>query len=129
MSLKVDGFTSSIIFDVIRDGLSDPSQAKQKAESIKKANAIIVFNLKNKAGKVESWYLDLKKNGDVGKGNKAPAGEPDIQLSLSDEHFQQLVEGKANAQRLFMTGKLKVKGNVMKAAAIEGILKNAQQSL
>lgn len=129
MSLKVDGFTSSIIFDVIRDGLNDPAQAKQKAESIKKANAIIVFNLKNKAGKVESWYLDLKNDGDVGKGNKAPKGDADIQLSLSDEHFQQLVEGKANAQRLFMTGKLKVKGNVMKAAAIEGILKNAQQNL
>ncbi|CAG78989.1 fatty acid-binding protein [Yarrowia lipolytica] len=129
MSLKVDGFTSSIIFDVIRDGLNDPSQAKQKAESIKKANAIIVFNLKNKAGKTESWYLDLKNDGDVGKGNKSPKGDADIQLTLSDDHFQQLVEGKANAQRLFMTGKLKVKGNVMKAAAIEGILKNAQNNL
>jgi putative sterol carrier protein len=37
-----------------------------------------------------------------------------------------LVSGKANAQRLFMGGKLKVKGDVMKATKMEPILKKAQ---
>jgi putative sterol carrier protein len=32
---------------------------------------------------------------------------------LNDAEFQKLVEGKANAQKLFMSGKLKVKGDVM----------------
>ena len=35
-------------------------------------------------------------------------------LSLSDEDFGKLVSGKTQAQRLFMSGKLKVKGDVMK---------------
>jgi putative sterol carrier protein len=47
-------------------------------------------------------------------------------LSLSDEDFGKLVGGKANAQRLFMSGKLKVKGDVMKATKMEPILKKAQ---
>lgn len=49
-----------------------------------------------------------------------------VTLSLSDEDFQQLVSGKANAQRLFMGGKLKIKGNIMKATKMEPILKKAQ---
>ena len=47
-------------------------------------------------------------------------------LSLSDEDFSKLVNGKANAQKLFMSGKLKVKGDVMKATKAEPVLKKAQ---
>lgn len=49
-----------------------------------------------------------------------------VTLLLSDEDFGKLVSGKANAQRLFMSGKLKVKGDVMKATKMEPILKKAQ---
>lgn len=49
-----------------------------------------------------------------------------VTLSLSDDNFAKLVSGKANAQKLFMSGKLKVKGNVMKATKLEPILKKAQ---
>ena len=35
-------------------------------------------------------------------------------MSVSDENFGKLVSGKANAQQLFMSGKLKIKGNAMK---------------
>jgi hypothetical protein len=44
---------------------------------------------------------------------------PIVTLSLSDTDFGKLVDGKANAQRLFMSGKLKVKGDVMKATKME----------
>jgi len=49
-----------------------------------------------------------------------------VTLSLSDADFGNLVTGKANAQRLFMSGKLKVKGDVMKATKLDPILKKAQ---
>ena len=47
-------------------------------------------------------------------------------MSLSDEDFGKLVGGKVNAQKLFMTGKLKIKGDVMKATKAEPVLKKAQ---
>jgi len=50
------------------------------------------------------------------------ANDLTVTLSLSDEDFGKLVAGKANAQRLFMGGKLKVKGDVMKAAKLEPVL-------
>ena len=37
-----------------------------------------------------------------------------VTLSLSDDDFGKLVSGKTQAQRLFMSGKLKIKGDVMK---------------
>lgn len=49
-----------------------------------------------------------------------------VTLSLSEADFQSLVTGKGNAQRLFMSGKLKIKGNVMKATKLDPILKQAQ---
>jgi putative sterol carrier protein len=49
-----------------------------------------------------------------------------VTLTLSDADFGNLVTGKGNAQRLFMAGKLKIKGNVMKATKLDPILKKAQ---
>lgn len=49
-----------------------------------------------------------------------------VTLILSDQDFQNLVSGKASAQKLFMSGRLKVKGDVMKATRAEPVLKKAQ---
>lgn len=47
-------------------------------------------------------------------------------LVLSDADFVGLVDGKSNAQRLFMGGKLKIRGNAMKAMKMEPVLKRTQ---
>ena len=49
-----------------------------------------------------------------------------VTLILSDADFGKLMSGKANAQKLFMSGKLKIKGDVMKATKMEPVLKKAQ---
>ncbi|KAF5875194.1 putative oleate-induced peroxisomal protein [Botrytis fragariae] len=121
MSLKNDAFPSSAAFDAISSSLE--SSPTDRADAIKQGNAVFAFTLKNKAGETADWHIDLKKEGKVGTG----LGEkPTVTLSLSDEDFGKLVAGKANAQRLFMGGKLKVKGDVMKATKMEPILKKAQ---
>ena len=51
---------------------------------------------------------------------------PKVTLQLSEADFGSLVQGKANAQRLFMSGKLKIKGNIMKATKLDPVLKKAQ---
>lgn len=124
-NIQLAAFPSSKVFDVIDQAISNDEALKKKL--IRQTGAIIVFNLKSREGKVESWYLDLKKEGSVGKGAKPSAGPADITLNIGESDFGSLVDGKANPQRLFMSGKLKVKGNVMKAASIETVLKAAQQ--
>ncbi|KAF3901694.1 hypothetical protein ABW20_dc0102029 [Dactylellina cionopaga] len=123
MSLQNAAFPASIAFDLIAEALKDDAEKK---DAIKKGGVIFCFTLKNAANETDSWFIDLKTTGQVGKG-EAPAGaKPDITLSLSEQNFGKLVEGKANAQRLFMGGALKVKGDMMKAARAEVVLKKAQ---
>ncbi|KAF2813077.1 sterol-binding-like protein [Mytilinidion resinicola] len=124
MSLKNDAFPSSTAFDAIAASLSN-SDADRK-DAIKKGGTIFAFTLKNDAGATESWYIDLKETGTVGKGAAPEGKKAGVTLSLSDKDFQSLIAGKANAQKLFMGGKLKVKGDVMKATKAEPILKKAQ---
>ncbi|KAI4092658.1 MAG: hypothetical protein LQ344_003326 [Seirophora lacunosa] len=161
MSLKNDSFPSSNAFDAINSSLrSDDAERK---DAVKKGNAIFAFTLKNKEGQEESWHIDLKDKGCVGRG-PAPEGKKadgeisspsitqalqtarsvdaegarctlfhnyhltiaPVTLSLSDEEFGKLVAGKTQAQRLFMSGKLNIKGDVMKATKMEPVLKKAQ---
>ncbi|KAL3444630.1 SCP2 sterol-binding domain-containing protein [Aspergillus insuetus] len=124
MSLKVDGFPSSAAFDVINSSLQG-DEAERK-DAVKTAQTVVAFTLKNSSGKEESWYLDLKDKGIVGKGAAPPGGKADVTLQLSDADFGSLVSGQANAQKLFMGGKLKIKGNIMKATKMEPVLKKAQ---
>ncbi|KAK4222980.1 putative fatty acid-binding protein [Podospora fimiseda] len=121
MSLTNDKFPSSAAFDVIHKALN-ASEADRK-DALKQGNAVFAFVLKNKAGETDEWHIDLKEKGAVGKGLGT---KPTVTLSLSDADFGSLVAGKANAQRLFMSGKLKIKGDVMKATKLDPILKKAQ---
>lgn len=124
MSLKSDSFPSSAAFDAINSSLQ--SDASERKDAVKQGNAVFAFTLKNKQGQTDSWHIDLKEKGEAGKG-EAPSGKKaDVTLSLSDDDFAKLVSGQTQAQRLFMSGKLKIKGDVMKATKMEPVLKKAQ---
>lgn len=119
MSVSADGFNSSALFEQLKEGLNDE---KNKSKAIAAVKAVLAITLKNKEGKEVSWLLDLKKDGTLVKVDGAPP-KNDVQLLLKDVDFVKLANGKANGQKLFMNGKLKVKGNMMKATAIEGVFK------
>ncbi|KAG5985746.1 hypothetical protein E4U43_005904 [Claviceps pusilla] len=120
MGFADEKFPSSSAFDVI-DSVLSGSEAERK-DAIKQANGVFAFTIKNKAGETKSWHVDLKESGRVGDG----VGKPTVTLMLSDEDFGKLVEGQANPQRLFMSGKLKVKGDIMKATKLDPIMKKAK---
>lgn len=118
MSVAADGFQASPFFEELASALTDN---KIKQAAINGVKASIVLTLKNKEGKDQSWLLDLKKEGTLTKIEGAQ--KSDVQLILKDADFVKLATGKANGQKLFMNGKLKVKGNMMKATAIESVFK------
>jgi hypothetical protein len=70
--IRADAFPSSAAFDLINDSLK--SNAADRKDAVKKANAIFAFTLKNAAGETESWHIDLKEKGEVAKG-EAPEGK------------------------------------------------------
>ncbi|KAK2739215.1 hypothetical protein FQN57_006658 [Myotisia sp. PD_48] len=124
MSVKSANFESSEAFDQINAVLANDDATRQ--EAITNVNGIFTFTLTNEDRETESWYLDFKKKGVAGKGT-APDGEKaEVTLVLSEKDFGSLVSGSSSAQRLFMSGKLKIRGNIMKATKIEAIFSKIQ---
>lgn len=66
-----DAWPSSAAFDVIASAISSDAERK---DAIKKGGAIFAFTLKNEQGEQQSWHIDLKETGTVGKG-LAPEGK------------------------------------------------------
>lgn len=51
--------------------------AAERDDAIKSAQAVFAFELKNADGDTESWYLDFKDKGVVGKGAAPESGKAD----------------------------------------------------
>lgn len=68
------------------------------------------------------WISKIKVHWKKVTGGPIPKG--DVQIALKDADFMKMANGKANGQKLFMSGKLKVKGNLMKATSIESLFKD-----
>ncbi|KAI8591188.1 hypothetical protein HDU88_004141 [Geranomyces variabilis] len=124
-SVAVPGFESSKIFETLKLGVETGSEEERKAR-VQKVKAVFQFDITNSAGKTSSWYIDLKNPpGAVGAG-PAP-GKADATVIISDADFVTLASGKANAQKMFMAGKIKVKGQMMLAMKLDGVLQDAKK--
>lgn len=79
-AFRADKFPSSAAFDAINEALS--SEADKK-DAMKQGNAVFAFTLKNAAGETESWHIDLKNKGTVGKGlGEKPNGKKTLSHSI-----------------------------------------------
>ncbi|KAI1316983.1 hypothetical protein EDD11_009141 [Mortierella claussenii] len=125
MSLSIDGFKSSALLTQIDDHLKSLSDAERQ-EQVKKVKGIFQFNVKNTKGQVGTWTFDLKNgNGSMHKGT-VNGVKPDVTIDISDDDFIALAEGKANGQKLFMSGKIKAKGAIMLATKLDTVLNAAK---
>ncbi|MCK6548130.1 SDR family NAD(P)-dependent oxidoreductase, partial [Myxococcota bacterium] len=67
------------------------------------------------------WTIDLKNGaGSVAAGD---AQKADCTLELTNSDFLEMTSGKADPQKLFMSGKLKISGNVMASQKLEFLKK------
>jgi len=86
------------VFAVIEEYL------KQNPDLAAKVNTTYLWKIG-----AHTWTLDLKGAGSV----KAGGDSGECTLELTEEDFLALTQGKADAMKLFTTGKLKISGNVM----------------
>merc|ERR1711997_369180 len=89
-------------------------------ELIKKVQAVYTFKVKGAEEGI--WHMDLK-NAPGSSGSGEPTAATDVTFSLSDADFHKLFEGKLNPTSAFMSGKLKMEGNLGKAMALEKVMK------
>jgi len=94
------------IFNALSAGLkADPSV-------VKRVGAVFQFDI-DVGGSTKSYVVDLKNgNGEIREGTT----QADCTIGVSENDFKDLMTGKANGQQLFMSGKLKLKGNMVRTA-------------
>lgn len=74
----------------------------------------------------ETWHVDLKNgSGSVGKGVHDNANAT---LTMKSANFVKMFQGKLNSTTAFMTGRLKIDGDMMLAMKLEKIIKNLNKS-
>ena len=115
-------FESAALFNQIKARV-DSATAAEKDTYKKKVKAIFQFDIKNKDGKVQIWTIDFKDKIAVTTGN---GPKPDVTIAVGDKDFLDLAAGKLNGQKAFMSGKIKVKGAIMLAMKLDGLLKDLQ---
>jgi putative sterol carrier protein len=87
-------------------------------ELVAKVNAVYQFNVKGE--EAGTWYCDLKTGG--GKVGQGEAEKPDATLTMDSKNFQAMFAGKMKPASAFMTGKLKISGDLQKAMKLEKLM-------
>lgn len=101
-------------------------EAQINDEVLQKTQAIFKFNVKGEEAGI--WFADLKNApGKVGKGE--PENPPDATLTMDSKNFFLMFSGKMKPANAFMTGKLKISGDLQKAMKLEKLMKALKSKL
>lgn len=112
------GLMSEVVFAEMKRRLD------AKPEVGAKINAVYQWNIISNKKPAATWVVDLKaKPGDIYKGEPKDK-KADVTLTLEDADMVALVTGKLNAQRAYMTGRLKIKGQIMLTQKLQSLLKD-----
>jgi putative sterol carrier protein len=88
-------------------------------EKVAGMNGIFQFDLSGEGGGV--WHVSLA-NGD-GHVAEGPAENPGVVISMAADDFVALTEGRLDGTMAFMSGKLKVKGDMGLAMKLQTLLR------
>ena len=115
--------------DELAEGMSNPEGRKLVLDEIFKrmaehvepgqiegVDAVVHFRITHSTEGRDDVYEVLIKDGTVTVGEEATAENPKVTISAAPVPFLKLVTGQQSGPVLFMTGKLKLEGDVMFAS-------------
>ncbi|HEX7604144.1 MAG TPA: SCP2 sterol-binding domain-containing protein, partial [Polyangiaceae bacterium] len=103
--------TSAEVFVAIRDHF-------ERHPDVVKLGTTFLFKLTDPAS---AWTLACK--GDKASVTEGAGDKPDVTLELANSDFLDMTSGKADPQKLYFGGKLKISGNVMASQKLEFLKK------
>ena len=95
-----------------------PQKVKDDPSKIAEFNGVMTFKITGDNG--GEWSLDIKDS--VLNVIEGGPEKPDILVTMKSPDFVNFINGKLNGQMAFMTGKLKVKGNMQLAMKLNTLL-------
>uniref|UniRef100_UPI00398E3F9B hydroxysteroid dehydrogenase-like protein 2 isoform X1 n=1 Tax=Pristiophorus japonicus TaxID=55135 RepID=UPI00398E3F9B len=75
-----------------------------------------------------TWYIDLK-NGNGSTGHGSFPGKADVLMNMSSEDFVKMFAGKMKPTLAFISGKLKIKGDMSLAIKLEKLMSQLKSKL
>jgi len=89
---------------------------------VKKTGAVYTFTVTDQK---TDWYLDLKNgSGAAGQGSSPVKG--DAHFAMTSANFEKMFSGKLKPTAAFMSGRLKITGNMGKAMKLEKLMEQLQ---
>ncbi|KAF6124792.1 hydroxysteroid dehydrogenase like 2 [Phyllostomus discolor] len=105
-------------FRAVKNSLSD--------DIVKAIQAVYKFELSGEDG--GTWFLDLKnKSGNAGYGE--PSDKADVVMHMTTDDFVKMFSGTLKPTTAFMSGKLKIKGNMALAIKLEKLMNQMHAKL
>ena len=95
-----------------------PAKLKNKPDVVTKINSTYQFNISGPGG--GSWTIDCTQPGGVVTAGTSPTAK--CTVVCTDTDFLSIVNGKLNPTMAFMSGKLKVQGDMGLAMKLQQIL-------
>jgi putative sterol carrier protein len=95
-----------------------PERLSAKPDVVAKINSVYQFNISGPGG--GQWAVDCTKPGGSVEAGASPAAK--CTVSCTDQDFLSIVNGKLNPQMAFMSGKLKIQGDMGLAMKLQQIL-------
>ena len=95
-----------------------PERLKAKPDVVAKINAVYQFNIAGDGG--GSWAVDCTAPGGQVSAGRSESARCTVAMTEGD--FLNLVNGKLNPQMAFMSGKLKIQGDMGLAMKLQQIL-------
>ena len=95
-----------------------PEKLQNKPDVVQKINAVYQFNISGPGG--GQWSVDCTKPG--GAISSGQAAAPKCTVNATDSDFLNIVNGRLNPQMAFMSGKLKIQGDMGLAMKLQQIL-------
>ena len=95
-----------------------PETVKDDPSKVEGFDGVLCFTIKGDKG--GTWSVEIRNlelNITEGEHEK-----PDILVTMKDNDFVNFINGKLNGQMAFMTGKLKVKGNMQLAMKLNKLI-------
>ena len=89
-----------------------------KPDVAKNIDSVYQFDLTG--AEPSHWTLDLTKDGDY--VSEGAHDDPSVTVTMTSEDFVSMVNGSLAPQMAFMTGKLKIKGDMSLALKLQQIL-------